>query len=82
MTTCFGTIQAAMSTKDFDDDSKLWQFTLDKSDVEYTCRLFNDMRRPTKGDNVLVFLMKDRNHATQVVFDADLQMLSRTEDLK
>ena len=79
MSTCFGTIKKAASIKDFEDDSKLWQFTLDKSGEEYTCRLFNDMRKPLEGDNVLVFLMKDRNHATQVVFDADLQMLSRIE---
>lgn len=79
MSTCFGIIQTATSTKDFEDDSKLWQFTLDKSGQEYTCRLFNDMRKPVQGDNVLVFLMKDRYHATQVVFDADISMLKRIE---
>lgn len=70
--TITGTITAVKKIKDFDDDSSLHECSLDYSEDAFTCRTFNDARHPVIGDQVLVFLMAERNHASQVVFDADL----------
>ena len=72
--TVTGTITTVKKTKDFEDDSSLHEFSLDESSEVFTCRTFNDARHPRIGDSVLVFLMPERNHASQVVFDADLRV--------
>lgn len=67
-----GIVTATEKTKEFDDASSLYEFQIDGAEEKFTCRTFDDARHPVVGDSVLVFLMAERNHASQVVFDADL----------
>lgn len=76
---CAGVVLDSKSIKDYDDNSKLWEFSLIDVHGPFTCRVFNDARHPVCGDKVLVFMHADFSaHAKQVVFDADLEMISRT----
>jgi hypothetical protein len=72
-----GTITTVSKIREFSDASSLWAFVLDGNPEEYTCRTFDAERGPVSGDRVLVFLMPERNHATQVVFDADLRVTQK-----
>lgn len=75
---CAGVVSVSNSVKDYEDDSKLWEFSLVDVYGQFTCRVFNDARHPVMDDKVLVFMHADFSaHAKQVVFDADLAMISR-----
>lgn len=76
---CAGVVLDSEAIKDYEDDSKLWEFSLVDTHGPFTCRVFNDARHPVCGDEVLVFMHADFSaHAKQVVFDADLSMIART----
>jgi hypothetical protein len=77
MSACSGIVKSSKPINDFKDDSKLWEFELDGTAGAHTCRVFNHLRHPVVGDSVLVFLMDGRNHAKEVVYDADLRVVKK-----
>ena len=75
---CAGVVLNSKSIKDYEDDSKLWEFSMVDVHGPFTCRVFNNARHPAIDDKVLVFMHPDFSaHAKEVVFDADLPMISR-----
>lgn len=77
MSAITGVVTKSTSKMKFDDASSLWEFFVDNGDTAITMRSFDSARHPVVGDKVLVFLMSERNHATKVVFDADLSVTKR-----
>lgn len=72
-----GTISECVKLRGFDDASSLWEVKLGDESEPFTCRTFDAERSPVIGDTVLVFLMAERNHASRVVFDADLRITTK-----
>jgi hypothetical protein len=71
-------VSSAVLQRYEEDQSSVWVFVLDGDEEKYTARMKDDLRHPVVGDAVLVLLLKEfKNHAKEVIYDADLRQTSR-----